>query len=568
MPTGVQGFLSIDPNTGVVTYPPRLNPLIPYAVGLLDATAALNSALVEGIWDIPDGEYVVNGVVQKPYNRSIIGRGSGRVRFKLGAAGQIRCGYRATVADPAQPGGTVRGFTVDGLSTSNLGDGGLYIGTEAYVTFDDVKVRDCYGDCTVIEGAQNCVFIGFFSAQSVAGNCLVLDYGCGGLTFIQPQIAIPGPGKSHVVYRQTGVAANPSQYPALFGPSVILILHPQIEFTSGTPAAVIDHTAGRRNVITGGGIGVIGVASPFPLIRLRHGCDAIQLTGTADGTTTVTGVTPNPITAGVVAGMAAKPSTGPLVFVNSTTANTVTFGGPVPAGAGITVGVGAGISELTLENVNLEGTPSITTLCEMDGNCTLTLRGKCEGYGAAVGFRTRATDILRLDERVLLSAVDTVWQQVAGDTPAVTLNDVLASDYFPWPNGVNKLRNLAGGASFDVEGTSLARLTMFTSDSAADRKRTQIVKDGATGLFYVAFQSDDQLSQQVPLQIRRGTGINIAGIDLNGAVNLANGPYSLGVFGGAGAGQLALPAAAVDLATALALVNQIRSNMISWGFSV
>lgn len=418
--------------------------------GTSDDTALINARLTsDGSVLLNDGTYNILGVVNVPYGASFTGKSAGRVKLLLGASGQIRVGSRAT-ANGSQPGATIGGFTIDGAGLANVTGGALFVGSVAYYNFDDVKVINSAGDGVVIEGAQNSTFRTLESAAHT-GHCLVLDYGAGTNNFEKCEFALPGAGKYAVVFRQSGLQANSSQFDTITGPSANQFSNCLAEFVTASSAGMIYHGAGKDNRWIGGGVGANNAVIATPIVTLDHDANAINVTGTTTNLSNV--ITAVSSTANVLVGMAVRaPNLPPEAFVTAFTVNTITCSTVATAtAAGVAVGLGAGRSKLSFYGTSFLGNATYATLFLMDGNCELGLYNDCVMSSALVGFRTRGSDQIRADNYLSVGAdVTTTWVQVAGDLPAVLFGYVFKPGAF----GSNAPRVVGANAAEPAFGTN------------------------------------------------------------------------------------------------------------------
>lgn len=118
----------------------------------------------------------------------------------------------------------------------------------------------------------------------------------------------------------------------------------------------------------------------------------------------------------------------------------------------VTMELGALVSvcEATFIDTILNGTDEQSTHFQLDNYCQLVLLGRCKLYTGEVAFRTRATSILRIDPRTEIAFIDTLWQQVAGDTPATTFASLLAPGDLP----LKSLRNVGETGEAAAFGTA------------------------------------------------------------------------------------------------------------------
>lgn len=348
--------------------------------GTSDSTAAFNAALTVGTAVVPAGVYKISGVVTIPASGTnvadLIGAGAGRVVLKLGAGGQIRVGTRAGTGGASPIGGRIIGITIDGNGVQAVSDGQLYLGLITEFTVQGVTIKNGAAQGLVVEGAQNCSFYDLnvvgHTSQGVA-----LDYGCGGLTFFNPEVAYNGGnGTWNFAFQQTG-ASPAGVYPTAQGPSQIQVIGGRIEAPAQNALGSILHAAGTDNSFIGVGI----------------------------GTNWATGTTPD-----TVAALRIQPST---VSGSQVLSTFVTVTGCKMLGAGTAGGSGVGVG---IDVVGGGGPAGSGSIVAHTGG---TMAGFSKPYRSTQADQITSRDVYASSNGANL------WTQKTGDTPVVTQDKVV-----------------------------------------------------------------------------------------------------------------------------------------------
>lgn len=405
-PTGPTGGTGPQGPTGA-TGPPssagRIKSLIDFGAdptGAVDATAIINTALAAGATLATDGTYKVLGTVTIPADvngvTDFVGTGQGRVKFKLGASGQIRVGTRAGTGGATPTGGRIGNFTIDGQGVANVAGGLFYMGLIQQALVENLTATGSAGEGINIEAAQNCTW----SNVNVVGNSgigVAHDYGAGGHTWINPEVAYNGGGGSwNWVYRQSG-ASPAGVYPTANGPSNNVVFGGRIEAPSQNALGCILHAGGLDN-------GFFGVAI---------------------GTNWATGTTPD-----TVALIRVQSST---VTVTQVLSSYLTIADCKLLGAGGAGGSGVG----TGIDVVGGGGPSGS------GSVVIHRDGSMGGFSRPL--RSTQADEIRSSGAILSSNGANFWTQKTGDAPAVTAEKVVVGD--PQPAVLFSAVGFGGGVS-------------------------------------------------------------------------------------------------------------------------
>lgn len=373
--------------------------------GVIDATANFNLAAAAGSTFIPAGTYKINGVVNWPVDKDLVGAGAGVVKIKLGVGGQIKVGDRAV--DTTFSGGQISGFKIDGQSTANVTGGMLYVGFCLKKKFADLWITDSAGDNVVIETAQNCTWDTCQIVNS-ARSCVVFDYGAGGHAFYNPEIA--NPTRHGVEFRQTGQSVG--GYPTFLGPSNNTFYGGIVEYGAvASTFPLIYHGAGTNNQFYG--------FSSCPTSRTSTGAAAVSMEVAANAISTTATITSGSASITVANASGIIPLMGARVpgfpsgsVVSSVVGNVVTLfgaGATASSGAGTAVSFGAQSNSLSFDGLVTPGTATKTYGIEMKGGCTLTLSGRSTFTNHIAAFRTYSTDRIELDGPVSYFSTPVVW---------------------------------------------------------------------------------------------------------------------------------------------------------------
>lgn len=418
--------------------------------GVIDATAVFNLALAAGSTFIPAGTYKINGVVNVPVDKDLVGAGSGVVKLKLGPSGQISHGARGT--DTTFVGGQTSGFKIDGQGTQNVAGGGLYIGFCLKREFANLWVTDCAGDDVVIETAQN---LTFKSCQFVnAGRSdLVLDYGTGGHNFYNCEIA--NPTRHAVEFRQKGLSLG--GYPTFLGPSGNSFYGCIMEYGAVTsPYALVYQGAGTANQFFGCSVCPTGRTVVAPAITVEAAADAISTTATiTSGSPNITVANPANIQALMCARVPGFPA-GTVVAGVAGNVITMFSNATASFGAGTPVTFGAQSTPPTFDGLISPGTSGFTYGIELKGNTGVVLTGKTVFTNHIAGFRTYSNDRVLLDGPVDLFNTPTQWVAHTSDD-----SGTVGQEYT-----VIRRRSNAGHDIVTPASASAQALTLRRSDQA------------------------------------------------------------------------------------------------------
>lgn len=230
--------------------------------GVADSTSAFNSALAAGSATIPDGTYLISGVVNVPYTSDLRGSGSGKCILNLGAAGQIRHGVLNT--GQVLPGCRTSGFRVDGGNVQNVTGGAFWVGLAIGRTFADLTVRNGKKQGVRLEQAQNCRFDNV-TMQTFDLACLSLDNGTGGHKFDKCEIGI---SKDYAIRIDQTVAVVPGLYSA---PSYNTWDGCIIEYVGTGGLGMVYTSGGAQNVFTNTSINPTGATAAADAVKMVRG---------------------------------------------------------------------------------------------------------------------------------------------------------------------------------------------------------------------------------------------------------------------------------------------------------